>query len=149
MKRFVLQTEQLLPRPLEEVFRFFSDPGNLQRITPPWLDFEILHGHDAYMRAGLLIEYRLRIHGIPLRWRSEITVWDPPIRFVDEQRRGPYRLWIHEHSFEEKGNDTLVRDRVQYAVPGGILAQKLFVARDVDRIFAFRRQKLAEIFART
>jgi ligand-binding SRPBCC domain-containing protein len=149
MKRFALQTEQLLPRPLEEVFRFFSDPGNLQRITPPWLDFEILRGHHAQMRAGLVIDYRLRIHGIPLRWQSEITAWEPPHRFVDEQRRGPYRLWIHEHLFEEKGNDTLVRDRVQYAVPGGILTQKLFVARDAGRIFAFRRQKLAEIFART
>jgi ligand-binding SRPBCC domain-containing protein len=149
MKRFALQTEQLLPRPLEEVFRFFSDPGNLQRITPPWLDFEILRGHDAQMRAGLLIDYRLRIHGIPLRWQSEISVWEPPIRFVDEQRRGPYRLWIHEHTFEARGDSTLVRDHVQYAVPGGILTQKLFVARDVGRIFAFRRQKMAEIFART
>lgn len=149
MKRFVFEAEQLLSRPLEEVFGFFSDPGNLQRITPPWLDFEILRGRDMQMRAGLLIDYRLRIHGIPLSWQSEITVWEPPHRFVDEQRHGPYRLWIHEHSFEARGDSTLVRDRVQYAVPGGILVQKLLVARDVGRIFAFRRQRLAEIFART
>lgn len=147
MRRFVLDAEQLLPRPLEEVFAFFSNPGNLQRITPPWLDFEIIGGHDRQMRAGLLIDYRLRIHGLPVRWQSEITSWDPPRRFVDEQRRGPYRLWIHEHTFEARGNDTLIRDHLQYAVPGGALVQKLFVARDVDRIFAFRRQRLEEIFA--
>ena len=147
MRRFVLDAEQLLPRPLGEVFAFFSDPGNLQRITPPWLDFEIIGGHDRQMRAGLLIDYRLRIHGLPVRWQSEITIWDPPRRFVDEQRRGPYRLWIHEHTFEARGNSTLVRDRLQYAVPGGVLVQKLFVARDVDRIFAFRRQRLEEVFA--
>ena len=88
MRRFVLDAEQLLPRPLGEVFAFFSDPGNLQRITPPWLGFEIIGGHDSQMRAGLLIDYRLRIHGLPVRWQSEITIWDPPRRFVDEQRRG-------------------------------------------------------------
>lgn len=146
MKRFVHDSEQLVPRPLEEVFAFFSDPHNLQRITPPWLDFEVLRLSDSQMRAGLLIDYRLRIHGIPVRWRSEITVWDPPRRFVDEQRRGPYRLWIHEHTFEARGDSTLVRDHVQYSVSGGAIVQKLFVARDVGRIFAFRRRKLEEIF---
>jgi ligand-binding SRPBCC domain-containing protein len=99
------------------------------------------------MHMGLLIDYRMRIHGIPVRWQSEITLWDPPRRFVDEQRRGPYRLWIHEHTFEAEGNSTLVRDRVQYAVPGGWLVQRLFVGRDVGRIFAYRRQKLAEVFS--
>jgi len=146
MKRFVHDSEQLVPRPLEEVFAFFSDPNNLQRITPPWLDFEVLGMSDSQMREGLLIDYRLRIHGIPIRWRSEITVWDPPRRFVDEQRRGPYRLWIHEHTFEVRGDSTLVCDHVQYSVPGGVIVQKLFVAREVGRIFAFRRRKLEEIF---
>ena len=146
MNRFVHDSEQLVPRPLEEVFAFFSDPHNLQRITPPWLDFEVLGMSDSQMREGLLIDYRLRIHGIPIRWRSEITVWDPPRRFVDEQRRGPYRLWIHEHTFEARGDGTLVCDHVQYSVPGGVIVQKLFVARDVGRIFAFRRRKLEELF---
>jgi ligand-binding SRPBCC domain-containing protein len=146
VKRFVHDSEQLVPRPLEEVFAFFSDPHNLQRITPPWLDFEVLGLSDRQMREGLLIDYRLRIHGIPIRWRSEVTAWDPPRRFVDEQRRGPYRLWIHEHTFEARGDSTLVRDHVQYSVPGGVIVQKLFVARDVRRIFAFRRQKLEELF---
>jgi len=147
MRRFIHDAEQLLPKPLEIAFAFFSDPGNLQRITPPWLEFEILALNDTEMRAGLLIDYRLRIHGIPVRWQSEITIWDPPHRFVDEQRRGPYRLWIHDHTFEARGSDTLVRDHVQYAVHGGVLAQKLFVERDVGRIFEFRQQKLEEIFA--
>jgi ligand-binding SRPBCC domain-containing protein len=147
VRLFVHNAEQLLPAPVENVFAFFSDPGNLQKITPPWLDFEILGPGDTQMHTGLLIDYRMRIHGIPVRWQSEITLWDPPRRFVDEQRRGPYRLWIHEHTFEAEGNSTLVRDRVQYAVPGGWLVQRLFVGRDVGRIFAYRRQKLAEVFS--
>ncbi len=146
MKRFVFDSEQLLPGALEEVFAFFSDPHNLQRITPPWLDFKIVGLSENQIREGLLIDYRLRIHRIPVRWQSEITAWDPPRRFVDEQRRGPYRLWIHEHTFEPRGDSTLVRDHVQYAVPGGTLVQRFFVARDVHRIFAFRRRKLEEIF---
>ncbi len=146
MKQFVFDTEQLLPGALEEVFAFFSDPHNLQRITPPWLDFKLVGLSENQMRKGLLIDYRLRIHSIPVRWQSEITAWDPPRRFIDEQRRGPYRLWIHEHTFEPQGDSTLVRDHVRYAVPGGTLVQKFLVARDVARIFAFRREKLKEIF---
>ena len=148
MRRFSYQGEQTLPRPLEEVFPFFSNPRNLQTITPPWLDFEILSGEDLTMRVGLLIDYRLRVHGIPFKWQTEITAWDPPHRFVDEQRRGPYRLWIHEHTFEARGEETLVRDRVEYGVPGGWIVQRLFVGRDVERIFAFRREKLDMLFRR-
>ena len=148
MRRFSYQGEQTLPRPLEEVFPFFSNPRNLQTITPPWLDFEILSGEDLTMRVGLLIDYRLRVHGIPFKWQTEITAWDPPHRFVDEQRRGPYRLWIHEHTFEARGEETLVRDRVEYGVPGGWIVQRLFVGRDVERIFAFRMKMLDELFRR-
>src|SRR5579871_5848818 len=89
--------EQFLPRPLEEVFPFFADAGNLPILTPPWLHFHILTTRPIEMRRGALIDYRLRIHGLPIRWQSEIVEWDPPHRFVDEQRRGPYRLWHHEH----------------------------------------------------
>ncbi len=148
MRRFEFESEQLLPRPLNEVFPFFSDPRNLQAITPPWLDFEITNKEDLEMREGLLIDYRLHIRGIPLRWQSEITVWQPPHRFVDEQRRGPYRFWTHEHTFEAVGDSTRVGDHVQYGVPGGVLVQRLFIARDVARIFAFRRAKLEQIFER-
>lgn len=102
------------------------------------------------MRPAAVIEYRLRLRGLPVRWRSEITAWEPPFRFVDEQRRGPYRLWIHEHRFEEREGRTLVSDRVRYAVPGGPLLEgsvnRLFVRPDLDRIFAFRRAVLVRLF---
>ena len=88
-----------LSRPLKEVFPFFADAGNQERITPPWLRFEVLTDFPVSIQEGTIIDYRLRIHGIAVRWRSEITVWDPPLRFVDMQRRGPCRKWIHEHFF--------------------------------------------------
>jgi ligand-binding SRPBCC domain-containing protein len=98
------------------------------------------------MHVGQRIDYRLRVRGVPIRWQSEITAWEPPHRFVDEQRRGPYRAWIHEHTFEAQDGGTLARDLVQYAVLGGALVNRLFVARDVERIFAFRSEMLREIF---
>jgi ligand-binding SRPBCC domain-containing protein len=99
------------------------------------------------MGEGTIIDYRLKLHGVPLRWRSEITGWDPPVKFVDEQRRGPYRHWIHEHTFESVGaRRTIVRDRVRYAVPGGRLVHRLFVAPDLERVFAYRAEKLNQIF---
>jgi hypothetical protein len=141
-----MEASQTLPRPLEEVFKFFASPHNLQIITPPWLSFEILSGPKLEMRKGLLIDYRLKIHGFPLHWQSEITVWDPPRRFVDEQRHGPYRMWHHEHRFEAAGENTVVSDEVRYAVWGGIIIRRLFVARDVEKIFEYRRKKLLELF---
>ena len=146
MKVFRLDVEQWLPGPLREVFAFFADPQNLETITPPWLQFEIKTRGPVEMRPGALIDYRLRLHGVPLAWRSEITVWDPPRRFVDVQVRGPYRLWCHQHLFEECHGRTLVHDHVDYAVPGGRLVQKFLVARAVGRIFEFRRRKLEDIF---
>ncbi len=143
---FTLTATQRLPRPLGEVFPFFADAGNLDVITPPWLRFEILTPRPSALRVGVRIEYRLRLRGLPLRWQSEITAWQPPHRFVDEQRRGPYRTWIHEHTFEEHGGGTLVRDRVQYAVFGGELVERLFVRRDLAKIFAYRQRRLGEIY---
>jgi ligand-binding SRPBCC domain-containing protein len=138
----MLHSEIWLARPPEEVFAFFADAANLQTLTPPWLDFTILTPAPILMRPGTLIDYRLRLHGFPIRWQSEITVWEPPHRFVDEQRRGPYKLWLHEHRFEAREGGTQVTDDVRYAVPGGRLTDRLFVRRDVERIFAFRREKL-------
>jgi ligand-binding SRPBCC domain-containing protein len=140
------RSEIWLPRPLEEVFAFFADAGNLQALTPPWLDFTILTPSPIPMRPGTRIDSRLRLHGFPIRWQTEITAWEPPHRFVDEQRRGPYRLWVHEHRFETCDGGTHIADNVRYAVPGGWLVERLIVRRDVERIFEFRRQKLLELF---
>ena len=100
------------------------------------------------MRVGTFIDYKLRLHGIPVHWRTEITEWEPPHRFVDRQIRGPYRQWIHTHTFEEKDGGTLVRDRVQYSVPGGWLEpliHRLFVARNVAEIFRYRQMRIKEM----
>ena len=135
-----LQTETWLPRPRRDVFAFFADARNLQTLTPPWLHFHILN--DAIeMRAGETIDYALRLHGIPIRWRSEISIWDPPQLFVDEQRHGPYRHWIHRHVFEERLGGTAVRDEVDFDVPLRWLAAP-FVARDLRQIFAYRHAAL-------
>jgi ligand-binding SRPBCC domain-containing protein len=149
MKTFLLKSEQWIAKPIEEVFAFFSEPRNLQAITPPWLDFEILNPDGIVMAEGTHIDYRLRLHGIPLRWRTRIAAWQPPVRFVDEQIRGPYRLWVHEHTFEPHEGGTKVRDRVEYAVAGGALIRRIFVAGDIERIFAYRRNALARIFGPT
>ena len=146
MRIFTFQSELMLDRPRDEVFPFFADARNLQILTPPWLDFEILTKGNIEMKAGAWIQYRLRLHAIPVRWDTEITAWEPPARFVDEQRRGPYRLWRHEHAFIPRDGGTLIRDRVEYAVTGGRLVQKFFVEPDVKKIFEFRRRKLSEIF---
>jgi ligand-binding SRPBCC domain-containing protein len=146
MKTHSFETEMWLKRPLDEVFAFFSDARNLERITPPWVRFEILTPGEIPLRAGALIDYRIRVHGVPLRWQSEVTVWEPGRRFVDEQRRGPYRLWVHEHLFVPKNEGTLITDNVKYAVPGGPIVNKLFVAGDVAKIFEYRKRRLEEIF---
>jgi ligand-binding SRPBCC domain-containing protein len=146
MRVFEFRARTRVPRPRAEVFAFFADAGNLQELTPPWLGFEILTPRPIEMAAGTRIDYRLRLRFIPIRWRTRITAWEPPRRFVDEQLRGPYRLWIHEHTLEEDGGGTLCGDFVRYAVPFGALANRLMVARDVRRIFAYRERRLKEIF---
>lgn len=143
---FTLTSEQWLPRPLPEVFAFFADAGNLDALTPDWLRFEILTPRPIGMKVGALIDYRLRLRGLPIRWQSEISDWSPPHRFVDEQRRGPYRLWHHTHTFAERDGGTVVSDVVRYDVPGGTLVNTLFVKRDLQKIFAYRQHKLAELF---
>jgi ligand-binding SRPBCC domain-containing protein len=138
-----------LPRPIEEVFAFFADPGNLNRLTPAWLNFRILTPPPITMRQGLRLDYRLRLRGLPITWQSEISVWDPPNRFVDEQRKGPYRRWVHRHRFVSTAIGTDVIDEVDYAVPGGRVAHRLFVKNDLLSIFQYRQRKLLELFGRT
>lgn len=131
--------------PPEEIFSFFADATNLERLTPPWLRFRILSSLPITMQAGAIIRYRLRLHGIPIRWTSKITAWDPPKRFVDEQLSGPFQLWVHEHSFEASANGTLARDHVEYKVPGGALIDRLFVRRDLEKIFDYRAEQLEQL----
>lgn len=146
MRTYQLQTQLWLPQPREEIFSFFCDPRNLDRLTPPWLHFELLTPRSIEMRAGTLLDYRLRLHGIPIRWQSEISAWEPPNRFVDRQTRGPYRQWVHEHTFSVHKGGTLVGDRVTYAVPGGRIIQKLLVAPDLNRVFGYRHKMLKQLF---
>ena len=146
MRTYQLQSQLWLPQPREEIFSFFSDPRNLDRLTPPWLHFEILTPKSVEMNAGTLLDYRLRLHGIPIRWQSEISVWEPPNRFIDRQTKGPYRQWVHEHTFSAHKGGTLVADSVTYAVPGGRFIQKLLVAPDLDRVFGYRHKILKQLF---
>ena len=141
-----LESSQWIAHPPEDVFPFFASANNLDLLTPKWLQFEI-RIPNVEMRPGALIDYRLRLHGVPLCWQSEIVDWEPPYGFVDVQRRGPSGLWIHEHRFEPRDGGTLVGDRVRYTVPGGTLVRKLFVERDLSRIFSYRRARLEEHFA--
>jgi ligand-binding SRPBCC domain-containing protein len=146
MQTHHLQTELWLPQPLERVFNFFADPRNLERITPPWLSFAILTRPDIKIEKGTVLDYRLRLHGIPLCWQSEIAVWEPPHRFVDRQTQGPYSIWVHEHRFAENKTGTTIGDRVEYAVSGGALIHKFLVAPDLETIFQYRHKILEEIF---
>ena len=148
MSRFHIHREIWLPQPRDRVFEFFADPRNLEQLTPAWLRFEVLNPESIRMGAGASIDYRLRLRGIPLRWRSQIARWDPPRRFVDVQVRGPYREWVHEHRFEAQSGGTRVLDRVDYAVLGGRLVNRLLVRRDLERIFDFRTAALGRIFGR-
>jgi uncharacterized protein (TIGR01777 family) len=144
-----LEYEQWLPRAPEDVFPFFSDPYNLEKITPEFLRFKVLRTTTPQIAAGTCFDYRLALRGVPLRWRSRIDAWEPPRRFTDRQVRGPYRTWEHTHEFEPADGGTIVRDRVRYELPLGALGDLALharVARDLGEIFAFRRRRLAEMF---
>jgi ligand-binding SRPBCC domain-containing protein len=149
MKTYFLKKESFINKPLEEVFSFFSQAENLEKVTPKHLNFEIITPLPIQMRPDLIIDYQIKIYKIPVTWRSKITVWDPPKRFVDEQLKGPYKKWIHEHRFEKTDEGTKMIDIVEYALPGGWLApliNTLFVKKDLDLIFSYRQRKYVEIF---
>jgi len=141
-----LQREQLVDAPRDEAFAFFAQARNLERITPPWLRFEVLTPEPITMRTGAVIEYGLRLHGVPLRWTARIEDWQEGRAFVDRQTRGPYRLWHHRHEFVSHRDGTIVRDHVHYMLPLGLLgdaAHALIVRRDLERIFDFRSAAVA------
>jgi ligand-binding SRPBCC domain-containing protein len=148
----VLEREQRLPGPPDAVFGFFADARNLEAITPPLLRFRVVTPEPIEMRVGTLIQYRLRLRGVPVNWLTTIQAWDPPHRFVDVQLRGPYALWHHTHELRADPADrdaTIVRDTVRYAIgfgPLGELAHRLLVRRDLEAIFAFRHEAVARHF---
>ncbi|HEY6781160.1 MAG TPA: SRPBCC family protein [Thermoleophilaceae bacterium] len=151
MRVHTLERSQRVPAPSDEVFGFYADAFNLELITPPWLGFRVLTPGPIRMRPGTLIEYRLRLHGVPVRWVTRIEEWEAGRRFVDVQVRGPYRLWHHTHDFEAAADETIVSDRVRYALPlgpCGELARWAFVTRDLERIFRYRQTAVTTRFTK-
>ncbi len=145
---YTLCREQMLPLEVTQVFSFFADASNLEVITPPWLHFKILDRENPRVGPGALIDYWLRWRGLPIRWRTQITAWDPPHSFEDLQLLGPYRNWRHTHLFEAAGRGTRMSDVVHYALPFGplgALAHRLVVANDLEAIFDFRARRVASL----
>ncbi len=153
MRVFYLDASTIVPRALDETFAFFADAGNLQALTPPWLHFQILTPLPIAMASGTIIDYRIRLHGIPITWKTRITEWNPPHSFIDEQIKGPYTLWRHRHTFgpDPAGSGgTLVRDHVEYAIPGWLLSpliERWIVRPDLDRIFGYRQAAMMSLLA--
>lgn len=144
-------TETWLAHPIEKVFEFFSSEKNLEILTPDFLQFRVLGMNTPQIQEGTLIDYRLKIHGIPVRWQTRIEEWKPGHHFVDTQLKGPYSLWHHRHEFTAENGGTRMRDRVMFRLPlGGLgmLVAGAFVRKDVRQIFEYRERKLAELFPR-
>jgi hypothetical protein len=151
MVTHTLERSQRVEIPIEEAFAFYATVQNLEPMTPPWLHFKVTTVGAVAMQPGALLDYTLRLHGVPIRWTTRIESWDPPTGFLDTQVRGPYKLWEHTHVFERAGDGaTVIQDHVRYALPLGPLgwaAHRLFVRRDLERIFDFRAEALSRIIA--
>ena len=149
VKTWRLRSTLWVPHPPAAVFPFFADAHNLELLTPKWLSFSVLTPPPIAMGEGALIDYRIRVHGLPLRWRTRITDWHPPYRFADEQLRGPYSIWHHTHTFTPSDGGTALGDEVVMRPKGGPLAglvMAMFVRRDVERIFRHRAEVMAQQF---
>ena len=145
-----LERTQFIPRPRAEVFAFFSDAANLEALTPPWLHFKILTPRPIQIAAGTLIDYRLRMFGIPFYWQTRIEEFEPGVRFVDSQVRGPYAQWWHVHEFCETSTGTEMIDRVDYRMPWGPLGavtHAILTRQQLQTIFAYRQQRIEDIFS--
>ena len=146
--RYRLRTSVKLSLPPDQVFAFFADAGNLQKLTPSRLHFEIVTPMPISMQVGTIIDYRIRYWGMPLRWRSRISGWDPPFAFEDTQERGPYTRWVHTHRFRPDGDGTLAEDEVDYIVPGGPLGPLMhagWIRRDLEQSFQFRGRRMRSV----
>lgn len=151
MSQFQFKSTQEIDRPLDEVFAFFSHAENLEQLTPEYLKFKILTPLPIEMKTGALIDYQIKLYGVPLNWKTEITKWDPPSGFVDSQLKGPYSVWIHEHKFEERDGKTIMTDIVDYDIPAGIfksLVNKVFVSKQIQSIFDYRRKIIGQYFGK-
>ena len=149
MDCYELNIKQFIPEPIEEVFSFFSKPENLKKITPKQLYFTINTPSPIPMKLGQIIDYTIKIKGIPVRWRSLISSYDPPHSFIDEQVKGPYSLWHHTHRFKEENGGTVIFDYVKYKIPFGLvgrIANFIWISKDLKRIFNYRKKIIAEIF---
>jgi ligand-binding SRPBCC domain-containing protein len=149
---YELTRTQYVPRPLEEVFAFFADAGNLERITPPWLCFKILTPRPIYLQAGTLIDYRLKLFGVPFYWRTKIEEFESNRRFVDSQVKGPYRRWWHTHTFRAVEGGTEVIDHVEYAMPAGPIGRIIhgvLTRHQLKTIFDYRFKVIKELFPAT
>lgn len=148
----LLIAEQYIPLKLERVFPFFADANNLEKITPKFLNFKIRNINSSQMGLNTLIEYTLEVHKIPIEWKTKIQKWNPPHEFVDRQLKGPYKLWLHTHKFENLANGTLMTDIILYQLPFGYLGwlggHKL-VNLDLQKIFDFRRKQIDSLFRDT
>jgi ligand-binding SRPBCC domain-containing protein len=142
--RHMLKTSMRLPVACPEVFAFFAEAANLARITPPELGFEILTPQPLRLGEGTLIDYRLRLCGVPLHWQSQIVCWEPPHKFVDAQLRGPYKRWLHTHCFREEEGETIIEDAVEYCLPYWPLGEIVYplVRMQLRRIFRYRQRAI-------
>lgn len=148
MAEHILTRELTLDLPIERVFEFFADAGNLERITPPELNFHIITPQPIDIKKGALIDYRLKLRGLPITWKTIISEWDPPHSFVDTALKSPYKQWIHRHTFSAiSENQTFIEDQVKYRLPLEPFgdAAHFFVRRELDYIFDFRQKTVAEI----
>lgn len=146
---YIYKSSIEIPYPKDEVFEFFKKAENLEKLTPEWLRFKILTPLPIDIKKGTIIDYKIKLMGFPFKWRTLITLWEPDVRFCDEQLKGPYKIWKHTHTFESRGALTKINDRVEYIPRGGIFApliNVLFVSKQVEKIFAYREKKIREIF---
>jgi len=143
-----IERAQFVPLCLADAFAFFAGASSLEAITPPWLRFRILTPRPIVIGEGTRIDFRLVLHGVPIRWRTRIERWEPCRCFVDRQIEGPFDLWEHTHTFEEQLDGTLIRDRVEYRMPLGVVggvAHRILIGRDLERIFDYRRSAVSEL----